>query len=166
MTVAIMMGSGSDYDKIKPAIELLKSLAVPVETRVLSAHRSPEETVAYTKQLRERGIRVVIAAAGKAAHLPGVVAGLTDLPVIGLPIGTSVMGGMDSLLSMVQMPSGVPVMTVAIDGAVNAALSAVRILSLSDDELAQKHRAYIASQRDDVLRQDEAIQQKEQDGTR
>lgn len=166
MAVSIMMGSGSDYDKVKPAIELLRTFEIPLEVRVLSAHRSPEDTLAYAKELKGRGFSVVIAAAGKAAHLPGVVAAVTELPVIGLPIGTSVMGGMDSVLSMVQMPGGVPVMAVAIDGAINAALSAIRILSLSDNELAKKQQAYIAGLREDVLAQDQAIQQKEYDATR
>ena len=160
MAVAIIMGSGSDYDKVRPAIETLDHFHIRTEVRVLSAHRTPQETVEFATKAKDGGFQVLIAAAGKAAHLPGVIASVTDLPVIGLPISTGLMGGLDSLLSMVQMPSGVPVMTVALDGAVNAALSAVRILALSDVELARKLTEYGSQMRDLVYQQDQAVQQK------
>ena len=160
MSVAIIMGSGSDYQKITPAIEILHHFGIEPVVRVLSAHRSPDDTLEFAKGAKQAGIKVIIAAAGKSAHLPGVIAAVTDLPVIGLPIATSVMGGMDSMLSIVQMPSGVPVMTVALDGAVNAALSAIRILALSNQSLAEQQADYIEQLRRDVLAQDEAIQQK------
>lgn len=160
MSVAIIMGSSSDYDKLKPTIETLDRFDIPTIVRVLSAHRSPEETLAYARNAEEEGIKVIIGAAGKAAHLPGVLASVTNLPVIGLPISTSVMGGIDSLLSIVQMPSGVPVMTVAIDGAVNAALSAVRILALSDESIREKLIEYVAGIYSAVQEQDRQIQEK------
>lgn len=160
MAVAIIMGSGNDFDKVKPVIETLKQFEVPVEVRVLSAHRSPNETLDYVKAAKDNGIQIIIAAAGKAAHLPGIIAGVCDLPVIGLPISSSLMGGLDSLLSIVQMPGGVPVMTVALDGAVNAALAAIRILALSDSNLAKKQTDYIETMRQDVLQQDEIVQGK------
>lgn len=166
MAVAIIMGSSSDYDKLKPTIETLAQFHIKPVVRVLSAHRSPEETLAYARSAHEEGIKVIIAAAGKAAHLPGVIASVTNLPVIGLPISTSVMGGIDSLLSIVQMPSGVPVMTVAIDGGVNAALSAIRILALSDENMNRTLNDYVAGIYSAVQEQDRLIQEKVEHDTR
>jgi 5-(carboxyamino)imidazole ribonucleotide mutase len=140
MTVAIIMGSASDFDTMRPAAELLASWGVPHEVKVVSAHRTPEEMVAYAKGAAGRGIRVIIAGAGGAAHLPGMVSALTALPVLGVPVQSQALNGLDSLLSIVQMPKGVPTATFAIgpSGAHNAALFAVRILALADAGLAQK----------------------------
>lgn len=159
MKVALIMGSKSDYDVVAPAIALLRQFDVAVDVRVLSAHRTTFEALEYTKQARANGISVIIAAAGKAAHLPGVLASVTELPVIGLPIQTSLMGGMDSLLSIVQMPKGIPVLSVAINGAENAALGALRILALQDESILEKYRKYVEDMKADVLRQDQAVQE-------
>ncbi len=134
--VAIVMGSASDAEKVAPAEDVLKKLGIPAEVHVLSAHRDPEEVRSFALGAAGRGLEVLIGAAGKAAHLPGVLASWTSLPVIGLPIGSQDLGGLDALLSMVQMPRGVPVATVAIDGAANAALLAARILALKYPEIA------------------------------
>ena len=136
--VAVIMGSDSDFPKQKPCIQKLRAFSIPFEVRVISAHRTPREAEAFASSAMDKGFGVIIAAAGKAAHLGGVLAAYTTLPVIGIPIQSSTMDGMDSLLSMVQMPSGVPVATVAIDGAANAAILAAQILALSDETLAQK----------------------------
>lgn len=138
-TVAIMMGSDSDAEKLKPCGEILREFGVPFEARVLSAHRTPRETVAYVEAAKSAGIRVIIAAAGSAAHLAGVVAAHTDLPVIGIPVDAPPLGGLDALLATVQMPAGTPVATVAVGagGVKNAAFLAVRILALQDVRLAQ-----------------------------
>lgn len=145
--VAILMGSRSDMPVVEKAAGVLSELGVPHELRVMSAHRTPDLVAAYADGAAVRGIRVIIAAAGGAAHLAGVVAGRTLLPVIGLPIPTQVAGGLDSLLSIVQMPRGVPVATVAVGGAENAALLAAQILALSDPALRERlaaHRARAA----------------------
>jgi len=134
--VGILMGSRSDSEVMAGAIEELQARAIPHEVKVLSAHRDPEAVRDYSLGAERRGLRVIIAGAGKAAALPGVVASMTDLPVIGVPIRTSDLGGLDSLLSMVQMPAGVPVATVAINGARNAAILAARILRLIDPPLS------------------------------
>jgi len=136
MTVGIVMGSASDAQIMDGAVEALRELGVPVEVRVLSAHRTPDETIDYARKASSRGVKVLIAAAGGAAHLAGVIAAATPLPVIGVPIALANLGGLDSLLSMVQMPKGVPVATVAVNGARNAGLLAARIIALSDDRLA------------------------------
>ncbi len=133
---AVIMGSDSDLPVVEKAIDCLKSFKVPFEVHVLSAHRTPNEAAEFSKNARERGFGVIIAAAGKAAHLAGAIAANTTLPVIGIPIKSTALDGLDALLSTVQMPSGIPVATVAIDGAENAALLAIQILSLSDDSLA------------------------------
>ncbi len=142
--VVIMMGSQSDLPTMKEAADLLKEFAVSYETRVLSTHRAPEETSNYAKALKSRGVKVVIAGAGGAAALAGVVASLTPIPVIGVPIQTAALGGIDSLLSTVQMPSGVPVAVVAIGaaGARNAGFLAIRILALSEKNLLAKLEKY------------------------
>lgn len=134
--VGIIMGSASDADVMRAAGEVLGDMGVPYELRVVSAHRSPLRMVDYARGARDRGLRVIIAGAGGAAHLPGMVASLTVLPVIGVPVPTRNLGGVDSLHSIVQMPSGVPVATMAIGGAANAGLFAARILALGDDELS------------------------------
>lgn len=135
--VSILMGSDSDLPIMKQAAEILERFGVPYEMKVLSAHRTPIDTIEYARSAYERGLRVIIAGAGGAAHLPGVVAGVTTLPVIGVPI-ESKLQGLDSLLSIVQMPSGVPVATVAIGGARNAGILAVQILATGDPELHAK----------------------------
>lgn len=134
------MGSDSDLPVMTWAIEVLEELGVPHEVRVMSAHRTPDEMLAYGKEAAGRGIKVIIAGAGGAAHLPGMLASVTILPVIGVPVRTTALSGMDSLLSIVQMPRGVPVATVAVDNATNAALLAGRILALGDPALSERVR--------------------------
>ena len=136
--VAVVMGSLSDLDAVRPCIDILKKFDVEVVARVISAHRTPDTAHEFASSAEKEGIEVLICAAGKAAHLGGVMAAFTPLPVIGLPIKSSTMDGLDSLLSMVQMPAGIPVATVAIDGAQNAALLAVEILAVSDEALREK----------------------------
>jgi 5-(carboxyamino)imidazole ribonucleotide mutase len=140
--VGIIMGSRSDWETMSPARDTLTELGIPCEMRVLSAHRMPDEMFAYAASARERGIQAIIAGAGGAAHLPGMTASKTDLPVIGVPVQSKALKGVDSLLSIVQMPPGVPVATMAIGGAVNAALLAARIVALHDDAVLEKLRAY------------------------
>ncbi|MFV0497781.1 MAG: 5-(carboxyamino)imidazole ribonucleotide mutase [Candidatus Fimivivens sp.] len=155
--VAIVMGSDSDLPVLKPAVKMLHQLGIPFSVRVMSAHRTPVEAAAFAKSAREEGCGVIIAAAGKAAHLAGSLAAQTTLPVIGVPVKSSTLDGLDALLSTVQMPGGIPVATVAIDGAQNAALLAAEILALSDDALAQKLDDLRVAQHDSVLKKDEAI---------
>lgn len=147
-TVAIVMGSDSDWRVLQDAATTLKEFGIEHEVEVLSAHRTPERMIEWGKAAADRGIKVVIAGAGGAAHLPGMLASVTSLPVIGVPVALGKLDGMDSLLSIVQMPAGVPVATVSIDGAKNAALLAVRILGASDSSLRTQldaHRADLAS---------------------
>src|SRR5579884_198623 len=141
--VGVIMGSKSDYATMRAAVEILREFGVPHEARVVSAHRTPELMFEYAGSAASRGLRVLIAGAGGAAHLPGMVAARTTLPVLGVPIQSKALNGLDSLLSIVQMPAGVPVATMAIGNAANAALLAARILALSDPELARvlKQRA-------------------------
>ena len=140
--VGIILGSKSDLETMQACADQLEEFGVPYELVVASAHRNPDKVHAWAGSAEERGLRVIIAAAGKAAHLAGVVAAFTTLPVIGVPMKTSDLGGMDSLLSMVQMPSGVPVACVAINGSKNAAILATQILATSDDEYREKMRAF------------------------
>lgn len=142
--VGILMGSDSDWPTMKAAVDTLAQFGVPYEARVISAHRAPRDLARYATGAPRRGLRVIIAGAGGAAHLPGVVAAWTTLPVIGVPILSKALNGLDSLLSIVQMPAGVPVATVAIDGARNAALLAVQILALGDSALQAKLAAFKA----------------------
>jgi 5-(carboxyamino)imidazole ribonucleotide mutase len=139
--VGVVMGSDSDLPVMRGAVEALTELGVPHEVRVVSAHRTPHEMIAYGAGAADRGLRVIVAGAGGAAHLPGMLSSVTCLPVIGVPVRTTALSGMDSLLSIVQMPKGVPVATVAIDGGRNAGLLAARILALSDPALADRVRA-------------------------
>lgn len=150
MKVAIIMGSTSDLDVMRGAAEILESFGVEFEKRVISAHRTPELMFEYTKGLKERGFGVVIAGAGGAAHLAGVAAGLTTLPVIAVPMATKNLGGLDSLLSMVQMPTGIPVATVAIGGAKNAGILAAEILALGDSALSRKLDEYREAQAEKI----------------
>lgn len=151
--VSIVMGSKSDLEVMELCMEMLKEFDIEYEVRILSAHRTPVESHEYAKGLRDRGVKVVIAAAGGAAHLAGVIAGTTTLPVIGVPMQTSALGGMDSLLSTVQMPKGIPVATVAIGkaGAANAAILATQILGVSDESIAQKMSDYKKTMAEKVL---------------
>ena len=151
MKVAVIMGSKSDLEVMSGAFEILEDFGIEFEKRVISAHRTPELMFEYTKGLKDRGFGVVIAGAGGAAHLAGVAAGLTPLPVIAVPMPTKNLGGLDSLLSMVQMPTGVPVATVAIGGAKNAAILAAEILALGDPAIAAKVDAYREAQAQKVL---------------
>ncbi len=151
MKVGVIMGSTSDYEVMEAAVTTLADFGVEFEKRVVSAHRTPELLFEYAKSAKSRGIEVIIAGAGGAAHLPGMVASLTPLPVIGVPVKSRALNGLDSLLSIVQMPAGVPVATTAINGAKNAALIAISILSLADGELAAKYEAFREKQTSDVL---------------
>jgi 5-(carboxyamino)imidazole ribonucleotide mutase len=157
--VALLMGSDSDLPTVKEACAILGQFGVPFEVRVLSAHRCPEELVAYVKQAEQGGTRIFIAAAGGAAHLAGVIAAHTTRPVLGIPIQTSSLNGLDSLLSIVQMPGGVPVATMAIGpaGARNAGLFAVQILALSDESLRANFTQYRIQQTQQVLQKDERV---------
>jgi 5-(carboxyamino)imidazole ribonucleotide mutase len=142
MRVAVVMGSSSDLPTLEPAVQTLREFGIEVDARVVSAHRTPEAMIEFGRTAADSGYSVVIAAAGGAAHLPGMLASVTRLPVIGVPVPITALDGMDALLSIVQMPSGVPVATMAIGGAVNAALMAVRILAVSDEALARKLDAH------------------------
>lgn len=156
--VAIIMGSKSDLPKVQSAIDTLKKFDIPCVVHVCSAHRTPEAAAKFSKEARDNGFGVIIAAAGMAAHLAGALAANTTLPVIGIPVNASPVGGLDALLATVQMPSGIPVATVGIDGCKNAALLAAEILSLSDDTLADKLKAARAEDTAKVLAADEEIQ--------
>ena len=149
--VAVIMGSKSDWECMREAVELLKEFGVEVEARVVSAHRTPEFIYEFAKTAAERGIEVIIAGAGGAAHLPGMTASLTHLPVIGVPIPSKHLNGLDSLLSIVQMPYGVPVATVAIGNAKNAALLALRILGIKYPEIAEKLKKFAEKMKEEVL---------------
>lgn len=158
--VAVIMGSDSDWPVVEKAVRQLKELGIGVEVRVMSAHRTPEQAREFAMNARKNGFGAIIAAAGKAAHLAGALAANTTLPVIGIPVKSSTLDGLDALLSTVQMPSGIPVATVAIDGAQNAALLAAEILAAADDELAAK----LDKMREDMcaatLAKDAALQEK------
>lgn len=155
--IGIVMGSDSDLPVIEKATNTLSALGIEFEVHVYSAHRTPDEAAQYAQSAQERGIGVLIAAAGMAAHLAGAIAARTTLPVIGIPCKSSNLGGIEALLSTVQMPGGIPVATVAIDGGVNAALLAAQILALSDEELDKKLKAHRQAQYEGVLAKDKAI---------
>ena len=156
---AILMGSKSDFDVVKPAVGILKQFGVETEVRVISAHRTPDEAHEFAANARKNGIEVIICAAGKAAHLGGVIAASTTLPVIGLPVKTDMMGGLDSLLSIVQMPSGIPVATVGVNGGENAGLLALQILGVRYPEIAEKLSAYKLAMREKINADDKALQE-------
>ncbi len=156
--VAIIMGSDSDYEVVKKSVKILKDFGVETDVRVISAHRTPFKAIDFAENAEKSGFDLIIGAAGKAAHLPGVLAGVSVLPVIGLPIKSSTMDGLDSLLSIVQMPKGVPVATVAINGAENAALLAVQILSVKYKDLREKFREYKEEMAKQVEEKDNKIQ--------
>lgn len=155
--VAIIMGSDSDLPKVEKAISTLKEFDVPYEVHIFSAHRTPDEAAGFSKAARENGFGCIIAAAGKAAHLAGAIAARTTLPVIGIPVSSPVLDGMDALLSTIQMPSGIPVATVAVDGAVNAALLAIQIIGVTDDEVAKKLQEQRKRSSEKVLEKDKEI---------
>lgn len=158
--VLIVMGSDSDYDLMKPCFDKLKSLRVPFEAAICSAHRTPERAAKLSREAENKGFGVIIAAAGLAAHLPGVFAAGTTLPVIGVPIASGPLNGFDALLAEVQMPTGIPVATVAINGSANAAILATQILALSDPELAQSLKDDRKSMADSVEKKHERLQKK------
>ena len=151
---ALIMGSDSDLDKVQGALEVFREYGVPVEARILSAHRTPEEAASFAASARENGFGVILAAAGMAAHLAGAIAANTTLPVIGIPCAGPLLDGLDALLSTVQMPSGIPVATVAVNGAKNAAILAVEILSLSDETLCEKLSSAREEMHGTVLKKD------------
>ena len=157
MKVAVVMGSLSDMNKVEPMIEVLKNYEVEVLVKCLSAHRAHDKLVEFVRDAENLEVEVIIAAAGKAAHLAGVLAGNTTLPVIGIPVKASVLDGMDALLATVQMPSGIPVATVAIDGSANAAILAAQILALSDENLASELKKMREKMTSDVVEKDKKI---------
>lgn len=156
--VAIIMGSDSDFPVLRPAVQLLREFGVPITVRVLSAHRTPDAAAAFAKRAEAEQIAVIIAAAGKAAHLAGAMAAHFALPVIGVPVQSSALDGMDALLSTVQMPPGIPVATVGIDGGKNAALLAVQMLAIGDAQLRAKLEKYRARMAQQVMEKDAALQ--------
>jgi 5-(carboxyamino)imidazole ribonucleotide mutase len=155
---AVIMGSGSDLPQMEAALSRLKAFGIDAQVRILSAHRTPDRAAEFARNAAQNGIEVIIAAAGKAAHLPGVLAAYTELPVIGVPMKSSFMDGLDSLLSIVQMPTGVPVATVGVDGAENAAILAAQMLALKYPELSEKIAAFKAELARKVLEADEKLE--------
>lgn len=158
-TVGIVMGSDSDMPVMAKAAEILDKLGIDYEMNIISAHREPDEFFQYAKTAEERGLKVIIAGAGMAAHLPGMCAAIFPLPVIGIPMHTTSLGGRDSLYSIVQMPSGIPVATVAINGGANAGLLAAKILATSDASILAKLKAYSAELKDQVVAKDTRLQE-------
>ena len=155
--IGIIMGSDSDLPVVEKAVDILKSLSIPYEVHVYSAHRTPEQAAEFSKNARKNGFGAIIAAAGMAAHLAGAVAANTTLPVIGIPCSSKTLDGIDALLSTVQMPTGIPVATVAINGGANAALLSMEILAVSDEELRDKLAAKRAKDHDNVIKKDAEI---------
>lgn len=158
--VGLIMGSDSDWDTVAPAAEVLAEFGVPFEVGVVSAHRTPDKMLTYAREAHGRGLKVIIACAGGAAHLPGMVAAATPLPVIGVPRALKDLDGLDSLLSIVQMPGGVPVATVSIGGAKNAGLLAVRILGAGHPELVERMASYQSDMADEVEKKDAALRER------
>lgn len=156
--IGIVMGSDSDLPTMRAAVEAVAEFDIPVEVRILSAHRTPDEMFAWARSAADRGIAVIIAGAGGAAHLPGMIASATPLPVIGVPVVATALAGIDALLSIVQMPAGVPVATVAIGNARNAGLLAVRILAATDPELRVRMTAFQQAMHDAVVQKDTGLQ--------
>ncbi len=157
--VGIVMGSDSDMPIMAKAAEVLEQLGIAYEMTIISAHREPDVFFEYAKGAEARGFKVIIAGAGKAAHLPGMCAALFPMPVIGIPMKTSDLGGVDSLYSIVQMPSGIPVATVAINGGANAGILAAKILATSDDEILQRLKKYSEDLKDQVVEKDQRLQE-------
>lgn len=160
LKTAVIIGSDSDLPKLEPCFRTLEKFGMPYETRIISAHRTPAAAADFASHARERGFGVIIAAAGKAAHLGGFLAAYTTLPVIGIPIKASTLEGIDALLSIVQMPAGIPVATVAIDGAENAAILAAQIIATGDPELVGKLEAFRRRMTDEVIEKDNNLQRK------
>jgi 5-(carboxyamino)imidazole ribonucleotide mutase len=158
MKAAVVMGSKSDYDQVKKCVDVLKDFGVETEVRVISAHRTPAQAVEFAAGAEDRGVEVIVACAGMAAHLAGFVAANTAVPVIGVPMKSAALDGMDALLATVMMPSGVPVATVAIDGTKNAGYLAVQILSVKYPELRQKMKDFKKKQEEDILKIDAALE--------
>ncbi len=158
--VAIVMGSKSDFDKAKPALETLDGFGVKYTLRVLSAHRTPDEAAEFAHTARQNGYGAIIAVAGKAAHLGGVLAAATTLPVVALPVSTSFLDGLDSVLSILPMPSGIPVAVVGVNAAANAALLCVRMLAADDDKLTAEYEKYVADMRSKTLADDAQLCEK------
>ena len=159
-TVSIVMGSDSDMPVMAKAVEVLEQFGIDYEIRIISAHREPDIFVEYAKTAKNRGVQIIIAGAGKAAHLPGMCAAVFEGPVIGIPMKTSDLGGVDSLYSIVQMPTGVPVATVAINGGANAGILAVKMLAMTDATLAAKMHDFIVEQKNSVEAKDVILQEK------
>ncbi len=157
--VGIVMGSDSDMPVMSKAAQVLEEFGVSFEMRIISAHREPDVFFEWAKSAKDRGIKVIIAGAGMAAHLPGMCAALFPLPVIGIPMHTTSLGGRDSLYSIVQMPSGIPVATVAINGGKNAGLLAIKMLAVGDPELEAKMEAFLEAQKNEVMKKDEKLQE-------
>ena len=155
--VGIVMGSDSDMPVMSKAAEILDQFGISYEMRIISAHREPDEFFEYAKTAEEKGFKVIIAGAGMAAHLPGMCAAIFPMPVIGIPMHTTSLGGRDSLYSIVQMPTGIPVATVAINGGANAGILAAKILATGDDEILKKLKAYSASLKDSVVEKDKRL---------
>lgn len=158
-TVGIVMGSDSDMPVMAKAAEMLDKFGISYEMRIISAHREPDEFFEFARTAEEKGFKVIIAGAGMAAHLPGMCAAIFPMPVIGIPMHTTSLGGRDSLYSIVQMPSGIPVATVAINGGANAGILAAKILATSDEELLKKLKEYTASLKDSVVAKDARLQE-------
>tara|TARA_Y100001968_G_C19422622_1_gene752629 strand:+ start:1329 stop:1904 length:576 start_codon:yes stop_codon:yes gene_type:complete len=156
-SVAVVMGSDSDLETLKPGIEVLSRFGIGTEVRILSAHRTPMEMVAFANNAKAKGLKVIIAGAGGAAHLPGMIASLTSIPVIGVPVKTKSLSGIDSMYSILQMPSGIPVATVAIGGGLNAGLLAAQILASADSEIESKIDAYRHSLNKEVISKDKKL---------
>lgn len=155
--VAIILGSKSDFDKAKPIVDTLEQFGVPYSARILSAHRTPDEAADFARTAKANGYGAIIAVAGKAAHLGGVLAAATTLPVVALPVSTSFLDGLDSVLSILPMPSGVPVAVMGVNAGVNAALFCVRMLAVDDGALDKKYVDYVASMREKTLADDEEL---------
>ncbi len=158
-TVSIVMGSDSDMPVMSKAADILEKFGIDYEMNIISAHREPDTFFEYAKTAEERGIKIIIAGAGMAAHLPGMCAAIFSMPVIGIPMHTTSLGGRDSLYSIVQMPSGIPVATVAINGGVNAGLLAVKMLSISDEGLREKMKAYCVELKEQVEEKDKKLKE-------
>lgn len=159
LKVAVILGSDSDLSAMEPCFQTLRKFQIPFEAHILSAHRTPDQAHNFARNAKANGFGVIIAAAGKAAHLGGVLAAVTTLPVIGVPMKTSLMGGLDSLLSMVQMPKGIPVACVAVDGGENAAILAAQMLSLADESLSERLACFKESLANQVLEKDKKLQE-------
>ena len=156
--VAVVMGSDSDLKTLEPAITILDKFGITNEVRILSAHRTPKEMMDFAQMAESNGFRVIIAGAGGAAHLPGMIASLTTLPVIGVPVKSKALSGVDSMYSILQMPSGIPVATVAIDGGLNAGLLAIQILAINNTELTNKLKNYRSELHELVVKKDQRLQ--------